>query len=262
MICRNIYSREPIEVNELNTLRIGIDRSETAFTETALNAWRPGLIGPPHFHEHKEQVFFIVSGEGTIRMGDQSYDVQPHALVYCPASVEHQTIVSGERALEYLLYNIFTDPRKEGCATFKEHIRKVKDIRSAQARQQNAGRINLRVKPAHEPKWIPDIRKGKIRDSELYTTRQVLDRADTEKCEARVVNWLPNSNGPPIARDDIEQVWYVLSGSGIVTVSDESNRVASGDVVYVPCHATYGITVGPEGLSYLCLNTLVSEACG
>jgi quercetin dioxygenase-like cupin family protein len=66
MICK--YYRDGIKLNvaDLNEITVLIDRSETELTEVALNSWWPGLDGPPHRHEQKEQIFYVISGRGTV----------------------------------------------------------------------------------------------------------------------------------------------------------------------------------------------------
>ena len=133
MIHRRFDSGELLDVAGLNTIRVVLDRSETQRTEIGLERWRAGLVGPPHSHEQKEQVFFVTSGSGRVRVGDEDRPVTTGDVVFIPAGTEHQTIASPNEDLEYLLFNAFLDERKEGHATFADHIEKVKAIRREQA---------------------------------------------------------------------------------------------------------------------------------
>jgi len=59
------------------------------------------------FHNHRvlEEMFFIISGKGTLRFGDREYPVRPHDMIACPPGgreVAHQLINSGEEDLVYL----------------------------------------------------------------------------------------------------------------------------------------------------------------
>src|ERR1043166_2480502 len=133
MICRHYTNGEKLDVANLNELIVLIDRGETALTEVALNTWRAGLVGPPHSHETKEQIFYITSGAGTVVVGEGRYAVGPGSLVYVPAGVVHQTIAGPEAALDYLLINAFLDERKEGHASYAEHVEIMKGVRKRQA---------------------------------------------------------------------------------------------------------------------------------
>lgn len=138
MIHRRYNEGEKLDVAGLNEIVVLLDRSETARTEIGRNTWRAGLIGPPHKHEEKEQVFFVTAGSGWIRVGNERREVGKGDLIYVPAGVEHQSVASPHEALEYLLYNTFLSDEKEGHATFAEHIEKVKATRRAQADQQSS----------------------------------------------------------------------------------------------------------------------------
>ncbi|MDW8309610.1 MAG: cupin domain-containing protein, partial [Verrucomicrobiales bacterium] len=121
MICRSAQQAQRLDVAGLNEILVLVDRSETRLTEVGLNTWRKGLEGPPHSHEAKEQIFYVTAGSGVVVVGNARYAVRPGSLVYVPPRVIHQTIVTGEDPLTYLLFNAFLDASKEGHASFAEH---------------------------------------------------------------------------------------------------------------------------------------------
>ena len=54
----------------------------------------------------------------------------------------------------------------------------------------------------------------------------------------------PHSHGP-------EQIYYILSGCGEMTVDEDAMEVAAGDCVFVPSGATHGLrNTGGETLQY------------
>jgi uncharacterized cupin superfamily protein len=65
----------------------------------------PGKIGCP-FHSHyvDDEIFFILSGSGVIRYGEEIYPVRPGDAISCPAGtgVAHQIANTGEEDLLYL----------------------------------------------------------------------------------------------------------------------------------------------------------------
>ena len=133
MIHRYYKEGQKLDVAGLNQITVLLDRTETELTEIALNEWRAGLEGPPHAHAEKDQVFYIVSGEGRVIVGEEDYTVKPGCLVYVPAGLRHQSITTSDEPLGYILYNVFNSADKEGHATFADHIEKVKEIRKKQA---------------------------------------------------------------------------------------------------------------------------------
>ncbi len=250
MINRNVNAGELLEVNDLNTIRVCVDRSETALTETGLNAWRPGLVGPPHLHEAKEQMFLILNGEGTINVGEESYVVQPGDLAYIPAKMPHQTVVKGNEELQYFLFNAYLDASKEGHATFKEHIEIVRNIRSQQAKEQQAGDI---YKDAGKPVKQPRLAKNVFESS--GNEKVLIKKSDTQKCEA--VTGIGSTSTQTQTFPDKEQTIYIAKGHGTATVGDESGAVTPGDVVFVPADTPFSVRSENGQITYVALNTFV-----
>ena len=147
MICRHFKQGQKLNVADLNEITVLIDRSETELTEVALNSWKAGLDGPPHFHDQKEQLFFITQGNGVVKIGDAAYSAAVGDLFYVPAGVVHQTVTGDGLPLEYLLFNAFLSEDKEGHASFADHIEKVKATRKLQAQTQQAGDGSRQIPP-------------------------------------------------------------------------------------------------------------------
>jgi mannose-6-phosphate isomerase-like protein (cupin superfamily) len=263
MILKRYDQGGVLDVAGLNEITVLIDRSCTARAELGLNTWAPGRNGPPHQHEAKEQIFFVIAGTGTIRVGHETFSVQPRNFIYVPAGVVHQTIATGPGPLQYLLFSAFLNEDKEGHATFAGHIAAVKHLRRAQADQQNAaaGGGNA-VAPAttRRGKHIRDIFGVKRYEFGSNTTHLLLDRAGTARCEVTVVSWPAGNKGAMVSHSEKEQTFFVLEGSGEVTVDGETRPVTVGDVVFVPWKAPHTTKAGPDGpLIYLCLNSIVTE---
>ncbi|MDZ7332736.1 MAG: cupin domain-containing protein [candidate division KSB1 bacterium] len=257
MIHRYYKEGQKLNVADLNEIIVLIDRTETELTEVALNTWRPGLIGPPHRHDQKEQIFYVTSGTGTVKVGAEIFQVNPGDLIYIPLGVEHQTIASKNEALHYILFNVFIDPEKEGHGTFAEHIEKVKNIRKRQAETgratvENAERSAFSNK---QPKYIRDLNKGDSGPSNSVTSRIVLDRSESERSEMVVVSWPKGNKGALEMHPEKEQTFFVLAGSGIIKISEEQALVKPGDIIFVPRNAYHCAEAKSEDLRYLCLNT-------
>jgi mannose-6-phosphate isomerase-like protein (cupin superfamily) len=238
-----------------------IDRTETELTEVALNTWRAGLVGPPHSHDQKEQVFYIISGSGNIIVDNENFSVKQDDLVYIPLGIEHQTIASDQEALHYILFNVFCNPEKEGHGTFAEHIEKVKKIRRQQADSGTSSVENAEQSKASskKTKHIKDLSQGKVFDFGSNSTCLLIDRTETERFETVVVTWPKGNKGAMVAHKDKEQTFFVISGSGIVTINDEQASVKPGEIIFVPRNKPHTTEAIDENLSYLCLNTYITE---
>lgn len=85
----------------------------------------------------------------------------------------------------------------------------------------------------------------------------VIDRAESRFSEVFMV--LINPDEAPLyhKHDDTEQVFYILEGTGILTVGDrrEQYAVRPGDVVRIPVSTLHSIRVdSPKILKYLCVD--------
>ena len=138
MIQRKFDEGQMLDVAGLNTIKVVIDRSETRRTEVGFEKFRAGLIGPPHKHEEKEQVYLMMSGSGWVTVDGEKRAVSKGDIIYVPANAVHQTIASPDEDLDYLLFNSFFNDDKEGSATYAEHIEKVKALRKEQAKAAEA----------------------------------------------------------------------------------------------------------------------------
>lgn len=261
MIHRHYTEGQKLNVADLNEMIVLIDRTEAELTEVALNTWRAGLNGPPHSHEQKEQVFYITSGSGVVKVGNEIFNVKPGDLVYVPVGVEHQTIAVKKDALHYILFNVFNNPEKEGHGTFAEHIERVKHIRKQQAEMgssmvENAERHASSTK---KPKHVLEMYIDESHQSSAATSRLLLDQHETDRIEAVAVFWSKGSKGTMEVHVEKEQTFFVMSGSGIITISEEQALVKPGDVIFVPRNAPHTTEAKDEDLSYLCLNAYITE---
>jgi quercetin dioxygenase-like cupin family protein len=56
-----------------------------------------GAEPPPHVHRREDESFFVLDGELTVRVGDQTFAAKPGSFVYCPRDVPHLLTVETER---------------------------------------------------------------------------------------------------------------------------------------------------------------------
>jgi quercetin dioxygenase-like cupin family protein len=259
MIHRHFKQGQRLNVADLNEIIVLVDRSETELTEVALNSWRPGLDGPPHFHDQKEQLFFITQGSGTVRIGDATCPAATGDLFYVPAGVIHQTITGQGGPLEYLLFNAFLNEDKEGHGSFADHIEKVKATRRLQAQTQQAGDRSRQVSPTSQAKGrhFPSVLSTAPSTSGKVSRTLLLNRAETRRCEAIFFSCPPNSASPRESDPNVEQTIFILDGAGNVAVGGEVQSVKHGDVVFVPRNTPFAVETGSDRLNFLALGTIV-----
>lgn len=70
-----------------------------------LSRMPPGRSGCPfHYHMLEDEVFYILSGSGRFRYGEESYDIKAGDCISCPAGtkIAHQIANTGTEDLVYL----------------------------------------------------------------------------------------------------------------------------------------------------------------
>lgn len=256
VICRHYGDGERLDVAGLNEITVLIDRSQTALTEVGLNVWHAGLEGPPHFHDAKEQVFFVTSGNGTVTVAGESFEVKPNDLVYVPAGAMHRTVVEPGEPLTYLLFNAFKDADKEGHASFAEHISEAKHERRQQADQAAQGAAIDWSRTAEKGRHISVDLSVTQRHPDNVAIVQLLDPGDTHRCAVDLVAQQAGQRRSIEIRRDSEKALFFLSGLAVVCVGDESWSVAAGDVMYISCGQTVTTETGDAELAFLCLSTI------
>jgi mannose-6-phosphate isomerase-like protein (cupin superfamily) len=68
---------------------------------------RPHDALPVHTHDREDQLYYVLEGEGTIRMGDQDFELRPGEAVTIPPGIAHGVRNESDTPLRYL--DIFID---------------------------------------------------------------------------------------------------------------------------------------------------------
>jgi mannose-6-phosphate isomerase-like protein (cupin superfamily) len=260
MICRGDDQGPRLQVPNLNQIRVLIDRSETRFTEVGLNTWRAGLVGPPHNHDAKEQIFHITSGTGLIVLGPERFSVKPGDTVYIPLSVVHQTIAGHDGPLTYVLFNAFLDDRKEGHSSFAEHVNALGETRS---RQATMGTANIHgsadfQSSSEKALHLPGDESGAETQFQTSQTVDLLERKLTKRSAAQIAIRPPHATERISLDQNAEQIMYILAGSALAIAADQSLEVNEGHVLFVPAKEALSIKAGENGVKWLWLRTYLN----
>ena len=109
----------PTHINDLV-----FDRADARCSEAFIVVLEPGGGPPPHKHDDTEQVFYVIEGRGTLRVGREAeaHPVAERDVVVLPPGTWH-TIRAEGGPMRYLAIDCFvsTDGRKE--PTWDEHAR-------------------------------------------------------------------------------------------------------------------------------------------
>ncbi len=93
-----------------------------------------------------------------------------------------------------------------------------------------------------------------------HVNELVMDRADAETSEAFIVVLEPGEAPPLHVHHDMEQIFYVVEGTGLLQVGEppEDHPVKPGDLVRIPRRTAHKITcTGSQPLRYLSIDAFV-----
>jgi quercetin dioxygenase-like cupin family protein len=259
MIFRDSHTGDKLDVAGLNEITVIVDRSETKLSESAINRWTPGLLGPPHKHEQKEQIFFIIGGEGEVKIGNEVFPARPGDLLFVPANVVHQTINRGKNTLDYFLFNAFLSEDKEGHASFAEHVNAMKGTRLAQANAQSADVASGKPLASSNVKgrYFKNVTSIKIEPSSGLSQSIILPRQQTQRSEAALLHLPANGNVSFETDAAHEHTVFVLSGSGTFSSKEAAKEVNRGEIIFMAANSRLKIQTGPADLTCLVLSSVI-----
>ena len=114
--------RFPTHINDLV-----MDRSEATSSEVFVVVLDPGEAPPLHQHDDTEQIFYVLEGEGRLRIGQdqQEFAVNPADVVRIPPSTLHSIQCKGKNPLTYLAIDCFPGGRPNNEPTWDDHVKTV-----------------------------------------------------------------------------------------------------------------------------------------
>jgi mannose-6-phosphate isomerase-like protein (cupin superfamily) len=112
--------RFPTHTNDLV-----MDRADAQTSEVFVVVLEPGEAPPLHKHDDTEQVFYILEGEGILRIGaeQKEFAVRPTDVVRIPPATLHTIQCDGEKPLRYLAIDCFVAGRPKDEPTWDSHAR-------------------------------------------------------------------------------------------------------------------------------------------
>src|SRR5215469_15438041 len=110
--------RFPTHTNDLV-----MDRADAQTSEVFVVVLEPGEAPPLHRHDDAEQIFYILEGEGILRIGDEQkkFAVRPTDVVRIPPKVLHSIQCAGQKPLRYLAVDCFVAGRPVDEPTWDSH---------------------------------------------------------------------------------------------------------------------------------------------
>jgi mannose-6-phosphate isomerase-like protein (cupin superfamily) len=112
--------RFPTHIND-----IVVDRAHSQTSEVFVVILEPGEAPPLHKHDDTEQVFYVMEGEGILRIGAEQteYAVRTDDVVRIPPSTLHSIRCTGSKPLRYLAVDCFVDGPPAAEPTWDHHAK-------------------------------------------------------------------------------------------------------------------------------------------
>lgn len=62
----------------------------------------PGVQSRRHFHKETEEIYYILSGQGKVEVGNDTFDIGPGHAIFLPLNVSHQIFNTGDQKLVFV----------------------------------------------------------------------------------------------------------------------------------------------------------------
>jgi mannose-6-phosphate isomerase-like protein (cupin superfamily) len=136
--------RFPTHVNDLV-----VDRADAETSEVFVVVLEPGEAPPLHQHDDTEQIFYVLSGQGVLRIGarQKRFPVRVGDVVRIPPRTLHSIRCLGKKSLRYLAIDCFVGGRPKAEPTWDSHAHIIcenngwnyDEVMKAGARRKKAG---------------------------------------------------------------------------------------------------------------------------
>src|ERR1044072_1174671 len=105
MIVINRHRASVIKTRHGSEIRPLVDRTTSAITRCSLaeETLLPGQSVTPHHHREIEEIYYILSGRGVMRVGDEKREVAAGDAIYVPREFRHTLENTGAEPIKLLL---------------------------------------------------------------------------------------------------------------------------------------------------------------
>ncbi len=87
-----------------------IAKNIAAVYDTSLTS---GESIPPHFHPDLEELYYILSGYGNIRIGEEEHEVSRGDVVYIPQNKVHTLVNTAEVPLRFVTVSVSVKKKED-----------------------------------------------------------------------------------------------------------------------------------------------------
>jgi mannose-6-phosphate isomerase-like protein (cupin superfamily) len=171
----------------------------------------PGAAGPPRHRHPSDQTYFVVQGEMTVELGEQTRVVKPRSAVFIPAGLPHRNWNDGaedEIHVEVIAPGVLLVQRLVEAGELRDTSAQLAFVREADPSRLTGRDFGL--------DWLVDRASG--------ATHATVYLAEVP----------PGKTGPPLHVHEFDPFYFVLQGTLSVEIGLQGCDVPPGRLVVLP----------------------------
>ncbi len=227
----NVYDLVPVPNVCDQVLREIISLPKFSLAHVLMNKWNVSLW---HQHSKMSEIYYILSGEGTVYRGEEATYVEKGAFIVLPSNTPHKLENTGNSDLEHLVFAI---------PPFNPT-----DVQVLNDSSRKTGKYN---KFEWDKKPLTALDGAKIYELMTESQKESLD-------VALAVGFLPvRRKAIPHHHLFSEEIYYILDGVGKVKVGEQSFDVKKDSLIHIyanQIHSLENLSTTKE-LSVLCASS-------
>jgi uncharacterized cupin superfamily protein len=217
---------------------------------------------PVHVHGEEEEIFYVLAGSGFAWQQGEACEIGPgDAIVHRPNGRPH-TLLAGDEGLTVLAF----DSGSESGLTFLPRAGVMwagprwvpLDAPHPFQAEGLAGPLERPVVDPGQPRPANVVGLGDIETERPSRLRALGRAAGAVKAGLNHVTLPAGAAGPPPHVHSLEEeLFYVLAGSGTVTLGADEHPLTAGDIVVRPpaTGVAHSLRAAADGLTYLVYGT-------
>ncbi|MBT4482107.1 MAG: cupin domain-containing protein [Candidatus Latescibacteria bacterium] len=210
---------------------LGSDIFKTNFLGVSAAEIPPECSIGEHIHRYMEEIFIITDGNAQFTINGRTAELPPGSMVVCQKGSSHGIYNHTDKTIQWVYFAVSEEKGKGDAVDFNDDLANTKVESPAPFLWTNLDRRLLKpASNAHDG-------KGTILFKRLWNS-------DSFKTKWEFIDHCILPPGTSIGyhqHNVIEEVYYLVSGSGRMTVNDVTWDVKAGDAIPCTLHDSHGL---------------------
>jgi len=185
--------------------------------------------------EDREIMLYCLSGDGQIGMLGATFRLQARSAAHIPSMSRACLLNDGQTPLK--------------CIVFKAAV--CAELRKSTPSSTPHGTAETHV--------VADVRTIRADTINALPVRVIFPRESALCCELFYEAFPVGQESHHNAHPDLEQVYFVISGKGDITVGEETEDITGNEAVFIPQHILHYVkNTARYPLEYICLSVTIN----